>query len=236
MTSPADLIEDLVASGARFHGWAPDVEVTWQLNRPTLDLLAEVLGPGQRTLETGVGYSTIVFAAAGTSHTAVSPLEFEHDRVRAWCDEHHLHHSSVEFVAQPSQLALPQLEPTPLDVVLIDGDHAFPTPFLDFYYAGVRLVAGGSLIVDDTHLRACRMLREFLNEDAPRWRAVRHLETTSVFERLEGPLLPPEGWEGQPWGASPLLYGPTAGVWPRLRHAIRLRTRLRALRGQRGRR
>jgi hypothetical protein len=196
-----DLVTDLSRSDTRFHGWAEDVAVNWQLSPDALALITEVVRPGHRTLETGVGYSTIAFAALGARHTAVSPFALEHDRLRAWCDEHGLDHTGVTFVAAPSQDALPAMDRTPLDVVLIDGDHAFPGPYIDFYYAGGRLVPGGILIVDDTHLRACRVLDDFLRADTPRWRLHKQLGPTSAFERLEGPLIPDESWAHQPWGA-----------------------------------
>jgi predicted O-methyltransferase YrrM len=228
------VLDELTTSGARFHGWAPQVETNWQLNPAALDLLADVLAAGQRTLETGVGYSTVVFAAAGTQHTVVSPFGFEHDRVRAWCDGRGVDASSVTFVVEPSQQALPGLEPSPLDVVLIDGDHAFPAPFIDFQYAASRLVPGGVLVVDDTHLRACRLLDDFLRADRPRWRLHTELPTTTAFERLDGPLVPPGGWQAQPWGARPVVDGRNADPLARVRAAVRLRTRLRGLRARIG--
>jgi predicted O-methyltransferase YrrM len=222
------LLEELATSEARFHGWAPDVEVSWGLNDSALDLLVELVTPGMRTLETGVGFSTVAFGALGAEHTVVSPAAFEHDRVRAWCGERGVDLGNVTFVAAPSQDALPAMAPTPLDLVLIDGDHAFPAPFIDFWYAGGRLVPGGLVVVDDTHLRACRVLADFLRQVEGRWRVHRELATTTVFERLDGPLVPPEGWAAQPWGATPLPYGPPRSTWTKARDAVRLRTRLRA--------
>lgn len=228
-TQARSLVDLLVNSGARFHGWAPDVEVSWGLNLPALESLTRLVDKGARTLETGVGLSTVVFAAAGAEHTVVSPASFEHDRVKEWCIDNSIDVSGVTFIAAGSQDALPTLDPTPLDIVLIDGDHAFPAPYIDFWYAARRLVPGGMLIVDDTHLRACRVLCEFLLAEHGRWKVREELETTSIFERLDGPMVPPEGWMGQPWGAEPDQGG--AGIVARLRSRVRLRTRLRSLLG-----
>jgi predicted O-methyltransferase YrrM len=224
------LLDELSASGPSFHGRTEDEEFNWGLNHEALGLLAELVSAGQRTLETGVGCSTVVFAANGAHHTVVSPFAVEHERVRSWCAEHDVDLSAVTFVAQPSQVALPALEATPLDLVLIDGDHAFPSPFIDFYYAGWRMVRGGLLVVDDTNLRACSVLVDFLAAERTRWRLHTELRTTTVFERLDGPLVPPGGWRHQPWGSEPLRPGsrPTALQWIRAR--ARLRTRLRARR------
>jgi predicted O-methyltransferase YrrM len=227
-TEVRSLLDELALSEARFHGWAPDVEVSWGLNAAALDLLISLIESGQHTLETGVGHSTVVFAARGAQHTAVSPLAFEHERVRAWCADRSIDLSAVRFIARTSQDALPALDPTPLDVVLIDGDHAFPTPFIDFFFAGRRLPPGGLLVVDDTHLRACRVLDDFLRLDAPRWRIHTELRTTTVFERLDGDLIPPD-WADQPWGATPVFSASQDTVGQRLRRVVRLRTRLRVL-------
>lgn len=225
------LVDDLSTSEARFHGWAPEVEVSWGLNEAALDLLVDLAAEDRRTLETGVGFSTVVFAARGCQHTAISPMAFEHDRVTTWCTDRGIDVSAVRFIAASSQAALPALEPSPLDLVLIDGDHAFPSPFIDFFYAAGRLVQGGLLMVDDTHLRACRVLAEFLSADAARWRVHTELATTTVFERLSGPLIPPEGWGMQPWGAAMLPFGPPTSWWERVRYTVRLRTRLRSVLG-----
>jgi predicted O-methyltransferase YrrM len=232
VTEVRSLLDDLSTSEPLFHGWAPEVEVSWGLNGAALDLLVDLAAEGDRTLETGVGYSTVVFAARGCEHTVVSPMALEHDRVRTWCIDRGIDLSAVRFLAAPSQEALPALEPSALDLVLIDGDHAFPSPFIDFYYAAGRLVEGGLLMVDDTHLRTGRVLAEFLRVDAPRWRVHTELATTTVFERLSGPLIPPEGWLMQPWGAEMLPAGPPARWWERVRHSVRLRTRLRVVLGR----
>jgi hypothetical protein len=39
-----------------------------------------------------------------------------------------------------------------LDLVLIDGDHAFPASFIDWYYTAEQVKLGGYVIVDDTNL------------------------------------------------------------------------------------
>jgi hypothetical protein len=67
--------------------------------------------------------------------------------------------------------------------VLIDGGHGFPTPFVDWYYAGKRLKAGGLLIIDDTHLWTGAVLRNFLTEQ-PGWTLVENFAMRSaVFRR-----------------------------------------------------
>jgi predicted O-methyltransferase YrrM len=88
-------------------------------------------GAIKRTLETGCGYSTIIFALKGMRHTVISPIFEEHQRIGEWCDANEIDLSNVEFKLGRSEDLLPALKPEPLDLVLIDGWHAFPAPFLD---------------------------------------------------------------------------------------------------------
>jgi Methyltransferase domain len=121
-----------------------------------------------KTLETGAGLSSIVFAMRGCHHTAVAPDAAQAERIKAWCQEHRVSTDRLRFVLEPSETALPAMEPEPLDVVLIDGAHGFPAPFIDWRYAGRRLRVGGTLIIDDTQLWTGAVLRDFLAAE-PQW-------------------------------------------------------------------
>ncbi len=232
-TAARKIFDELCSRPWSFHGWSPDVHVDWGLNRAALERLYELVPPGARTLETGAGLSTIVFALKRARHTVVSPFRHEHDRIKAWCTDRGVPLDGVTFVARPSQDALPEIGDDPLDVVLIDGDHAFPAPFIDWYYAARRLVVGGLLIVDDTQVKTGRILRDFLRKEEGRWRVRASLPTTEVFERIGQDLVPDVGWIGQPYCARarlPLAWR-VRSAWPALRAKVRLRTRLRALVG-----
>ena len=84
--------------------------------------------------------------------------------------------------------------------MLIDGGHGFPTPFIDWYYAGRRLRLGGTLIVDDIHLWTGRVLADFLSESDD-WETVTHVPMrAAAFQRVadDDPL---EDWPSQPYVA-----------------------------------
>jgi predicted O-methyltransferase YrrM len=211
----------------------PELELNYRLREAPLRLIFERVREGQETLETGAGYSTIVFALSGAKHTAISPLALEHDRIRQWCEERGVRLDNVGFVVAPSQDALPGLGGAPLDFVLIDGDHAFPVPFIDFLYAAGRLRPGGILMVDDTHITTGRILDDFLSSEAGRWRRLATFETASAFERLDGELLDPGGWQTQSYCAEvrPRSRATVvAGIVGAVRSNVALRTRLRGLR------
>jgi hypothetical protein len=189
----------------------------WSIGEDVLRWLAATLRAGWASLETGVGYSTIVFAAAGCRHTAISPDAIEQASVRAWCASHDVAVDAVHFVAAPSQDVVHTLAPDPVDVILIDGDHAFPAPFIDWYYTVERLRPGGALLIDDTQLATGDLLRAFLLREEGRWRLERELGKTAVFRRITvRPVVRGLWWGQQPWAAEPA-------------QARRLGSRLRAL-------
>jgi predicted O-methyltransferase YrrM len=195
----------------------------WSIGEDVLRWLAGTLRAGWTTLETGVGYSTVVFAAAGCRHTAISPDGVEHASVREWCTRHSVPLDHARLIAAPSQDVVHGLAPEPLDVILIDGDHAFPAPFIDWYYTAERLRCGGALLVDDTQLATGTLLRTFLVREEGRWRLECDLGKTAVFRRVtERPVARGLWWGEQPWAAEP-----PAGA---ARH--RLASRLRALVGR----
>jgi predicted O-methyltransferase YrrM len=126
----------------------------WFTHDTCYDLIARHCGAGMRTLETGIGISTALFVMLGTHHTCVPPFQNEIDALARYLDECGIDHDRVRFEQGWSDEVLPRLEPTPLDLVFIDGGYGFPSPTIDWYYAGSRLVPGGVLILDDRNLPA----------------------------------------------------------------------------------
>jgi Methyltransferase domain len=137
------------------------------------------------TLETGTGASTIVFAASGTRHVAISPAPAEHEAIKVYCEEEGIELTRVRFVEQPSHLALlHNWQPEPLDVVLIDGAHRFPFPILDWFYTAPHLRKGGWVLVDDAFLGSVNVLVSFLRSE-PSWSLERVFGgRTACFRKL----------------------------------------------------
>jgi predicted O-methyltransferase YrrM len=151
--------------------------------------LARRSAGGSHTLETGCGISTLVFAGRGAAHTCVVRFQAEVDRLTSYCESHDIDISRVTFQIGWSDDVLPTLTAgEPLDLVLVDGGHGFPTPVLDWYYAGGRLRQGGILVLDDIQLRAVADLARFLDRDG-RWKRLERTDKWCAYERLsEGPL------------------------------------------------
>ena len=223
------LIDRLLTERPSFHGHG-GTPVNWQLGDGLLRWLVDELPDDPTTLETGCGYSTIAFAALSKSHTVISPVIVEHDRIRAWCAAQGIHTDHVRFVAEGSQRWLPRAddagEVQPLDAVLIDGDHAYPIPGIDWYYTAGSLRVGGLMVVDDVSIRACHDLRRFLEGESRRWVAVTTIADATVFRKLTNDVVDYTPWNQQPWNR----HRPSASLrLASLRSTVRLRTRLRSL-------
>jgi len=188
------------------HDGAPDG--VWAAAADCLEFLAATVKPGQRTLETGCGATTIVFAATGAEHAAVFLDESEGLAVQEWCAARHISTAGVGFHPGSSSVTLPRLEMGDLDVVMVDGCHGFPFPQLDWYYAASHLVRGGILIVDDTHLAAPYELRRYLEHD-PRWERIRVGTQWVAFKRLGSGSLDEE-WMSQQFHQPLALRGEAA--------------------------
>jgi len=150
------------------------------------------------SLETGCGLSTVAFALRGSRHTVIAPAPREFEIIKQYCKDRGIQTSQIDFIAEPSQKVLPGLEPTSLDLVLIDGGHGFPTPYVDWFYTAGRLKKGGFLVVDDVWLWSCQILRDFLIEQ-PHWEFIEEYGgRTTVFRKLE------DGSEWLEWTQQPL--------------------------------
>lgn len=199
VADPQEAIDELLATRPPVHmveGRAQD----WGLEQEALGWLAENVLPGWRTVETGCGYSTILFGLKGTDHTVVSPDPGEHDRIREWLAARGFRGDRIVWSADFSQDVLPRLPDLPLDLGLIDGAHGFPAPFLDWYYIADHLREGGYVVVDDVHLRTGQVLKDFLSAEDGRWALEAEMEKAVIFRKLtDDPPIPATDWVGQPW-------------------------------------
>jgi hypothetical protein len=89
-----------------------------------------------------------------------------------------------------------------LDIVFIDGMHAFPWPILDWYATADLLKVGGLMIIDDTQLPSVGILSEFLMADSPRWLFAETIGgRTDVFKKTASSIHD-VAWHEQPWVAA----------------------------------
>lgn len=101
-----DIIEALERDQPMFH-WGGTRR--WDTAPETLRQIRNRVKEGMRTLETGCGASTVVFAAAGAHHTVISPTREEQQRVRDYLEAKSIDASRVSFVVGFSDDVLPGL-------------------------------------------------------------------------------------------------------------------------------
>jgi len=166
------------------------------------------LKPEHVTLETGCGLSTLVMLRASVGrHISVCPVPDEFDAIREQCSARGISSKALEPVIQKSEAYFPTASLPALDLVLIDGDHAFPIPFLDWYYTADRLKVGGFMVLDDTNIASCLFLADFMSADA-KWRGVIRSHRFSVYEKIAHPI------HGDHWASQAYLWNtyPSAGI------------------------
>jgi predicted O-methyltransferase YrrM len=171
--------------------------ITYGLSDDALRFLDAQVTRESRTLETGAGVSTLLFAAKGATHTCITPSGDEIARLTAHCKAKGASLERVRFIEAFSQVALPGLvKDGPLDLVLIDGGHGFPVPFVDWYLTAPRIRINGLLIVDDTQLWTGEVLRDFLKAE-PEWRVEAEFVRGTAFRKVGGCV--EKEWNEQPY-------------------------------------
>ena len=190
---PGSVTATLRAAPPGLHGAGDEY---WGLAWAALSWLEQNVKPGMATLETGAGSSTIVFAARGATHVAVTPDPAEEDRIRAACRELGVDDGSVRFAIGSSHDVLPGFDRGPLDLVLIDGAHGFPYPILDWWHLAPHVRLGGRIVLDDAYMPAVGALVDALRA-SPAWAIEEAVGHRTVVVRKLGDELPDFDWRGE---------------------------------------
>ena len=178
-------VQTLLQNLPKLHTDETGQPISWGLSDDVLYFIDKHVSDTSKTLETGAGISTIIFGLKGAKHTCIVPRKDEVERIKAYCAQQNISTQNISFEIDISESVLPCLEINNLDLVLIDGRHGFPTPFIDWYYASPKLKVGGILIVDDTQIWTGRILKEFLLLE-PEWQLEEEFsDKTAVFKKLK---------------------------------------------------
>ena len=96
-------LDALLRQKPRFHGREQAGTADYSISDKVLHWIFKNSEPGGVTLETGCGYSTVVFSLVSRRHTVISPFPQEHELIKKWCLA--LDHSpeNIEFIASFSQ-------------------------------------------------------------------------------------------------------------------------------------
>jgi predicted O-methyltransferase YrrM len=190
-------IEQLLTSPPKLHGPENAPTDGWRLDDAGLLFVDAHVRKHMRTIETGAGVSTILFALKGTRHTCIVPDPLVVRRIRQYGTSMGFSMRSVRFVVERSEYALPKLTSVTYDFALIDGRHGFPAPFIDWFYIADRLRPGGMILIDDTWIWTCEILTRFLEAD-PRWRRTEDLPNSAAFLKEQEDAQHAE-WVDQPY-------------------------------------
>jgi predicted O-methyltransferase YrrM len=172
---------------------------TWGVSLTMARFLDASLAPGAVALETGAGLSTIVILRRGVArHISVTPYADEFEAIRRYCGGAGIATTAWQPVTASSLDWLPATTLPPLDLVLIDGAHAFPAPFVDWYYTAESLKAGGLVVVDDLQLVTARILADFLHADE-RWDEVYRDRRFAAYRKRVPSLRDDRDWLSQAW-------------------------------------
>ena len=186
-------LEDVVDHPPIVHGGL----TTWGISVRLARFLDAQLTPQSTTLETGAGLSTILFLRRGVArHISITPYEAEFTAIRRYCADVGIDTGALEAVCAGSQRYLPSAALPPLDLVLIDGAHAFPAPFLDWFYTAESLKVGGLMVVDDLPLATGTILADFLRADE-RWDEVLRDDRFAVYRKRVHPIADERDWLAQ---------------------------------------
>lgn len=163
------------------------------VDKEVLRFIQKHIDGSSSTLETGCGLSTVLFALSGSRHICITPATDEIDRISEYCRQNDIALDKTTFYAGSSEKVLPGIDCDPLDLVLIDGRHGFPAPFIDFYYTAVKLKIDGLLVIDDTWLWTGDVLKQILLLE-PEWKLEKDFNPrAAVFRKLA------EGTEAKEW-------------------------------------
>ncbi|MGH6689570.1 MAG: glycosyltransferase, partial [Gammaproteobacteria bacterium] len=174
--------------------------VSWGIDTRMLPVFREWVRPGSVTLETGAGISTILFLLLGAIHRSITPIEGEVEKIIQYCAQHGISTANYHPIVGTSERVLPGL-PAELELnfALIDGNHAFPAPLIDWYYLTDHLPTYGVIAIDDVSLWPCRLLVDFLDEEEVWQRLTRNDRFAVYYTTAPGNEVVQRWWRQQPY-------------------------------------
>ena len=148
------------------------------------------------SLETGGGNSTLIFGQNSKKHFTINPDKTACILIAKFLDNHNIE-NNISFIEKASEDALPNIgnyiEEESIDICLIDGNHSFPLPIIDWFYIDPLLKKNSILIIDDFKIKAVDMLIKFLKDDDS-YSYERHLGNAVIFRKVSDVKM---GWLDQ---------------------------------------
>lgn len=171
----------------------------WEVSEEFLLTCAKIMDGRNnvRSIETGMGLSTAVFSNFGWSHTAISPSSDESKGLVDWLGAAKLQGSKMpQLINEYSyiELAKSKYSSRSFDFALIDGNHAFPHVFIDYFYISKLVKVGSFLAIDDINLDAPGKLLEYLQQKSY-WKIVKETDKWAILKLLEECDVVHEDWD-----------------------------------------
>lgn len=188
---------------------AHDGGLNLRLGQVMVDEIERLGSPA--VIETGAGNSTLLFLMLGCQAvTAIAPDEELGQRIHAEAAERKLDTGALNFIADRSERALPRLaldDGTRCQVAFIDGNHGWPSVFVDFCYLHLMMDEGSVLFIDDIQIYACAQLALLLREQ-PGFELVSIVGKMATFKKTGKEEFLPD------WRFEPFIVSNTTGVIP----------------------
>lgn len=175
----------LLDSPPKIHNWSSGELTSSGLPTPVFEFMDKILSPESRSIETGMGISTALFALKGTIHTCINPDQDEIVRFKEYVNKNDISIKNMIFLCKRSDEVWFDLKENIWDFILIDGCHGFPIPYMDWYFFSQGLKINGYLVIDDTNISTGKELKAFLSgEDA--WELIAPFSPkTAVFKKIK---------------------------------------------------
>jgi hypothetical protein len=154
-----------------------------------------------RVIETGAGNSTLLFLMLGCSSvTSIAPDEKLGLRIQKEAADRKIDASALTYINDRSERALPKLafDGVQCDAGFIDGNHGWPSVFVDFCYLNMMMGKGAILFIDDVQVYACAQLQLLLRAQEADFELVSLVGKMATFRKVTpGQFLP--DWRGEPF-------------------------------------
>ncbi len=184
MTDQQSILNQILSQRPPVHTRASGENRCIGMHNEVLQYLYDQLHPGQLTLETGCGLSTLVFALSNCIHKVIVPNAAHIEATKQAAIRYDIPFDDTTFILGRSEKVLPAFSTeTKLDAVLIDGGHAFPIPFIDWFYTNNLLRVNGLLVLDDIDLKSVSILDDYLSSQ-PEWQKDKVIRRTAFYIKI----------------------------------------------------
>jgi Methyltransferase domain len=174
-----------------------------------IDRHAREYGEIAHSVETGTGRTTLLFSHHSRHHVVFTLDDHgEGDSLTRVRESPLLDRATTHFVLGPTQKTLLSYDFTdPLDLVFLDGPHAYPFPELEYWAVYPHLKAGGLLIIDDIQIPSIARMYEVLRADRM-YDEIEVIDRTAFLRRTGAPGIDPYGdnWWDQAYNAKLLTF------------------------------